>query len=141
MTDITDRLNRLTQRLAKAADPQGAAAFVAMLMQARTAAHMLHLQQNGPGSYARHMALGAFYEGIGDLADTFAESYQGRYGLITGYPAGFEAPTDPMTWITGLCDTIDSARASLPQDTYLQNIVDEIVQLAASTKYKLTYLA
>ena len=43
--------------------------------------------------------------------------------------------------VYSLCDTIDSARASLPQDSYLQNIVDEIVQLAASTKYKLTYLS
>jgi len=53
--------------------------FVGMLFLARDVAHSAHLNTR---SYAKHVALNEFYDGIIDLADKFAEAYQGKYGLI-----------------------------------------------------------
>ena len=53
--------------------------FVGMLFLARDVTHSAHLNTR---SYAKHKALQKFYENIIDLADSFAEAYQGRYGLI-----------------------------------------------------------
>ena len=35
--------------------------FLGTLMQSRTQAHVYHLQAQGMGSYAAHVALGAYY--------------------------------------------------------------------------------
>ena len=51
------------------------------LFQVRDQAHFLHLKTT---SYAEHKALDEFYEGWLDLADSFVEPYQGKYGRIEG---------------------------------------------------------
>ena len=53
--------------------------FVGHLFLARDVTHSAHLNTR---SYAKHVALNEFYDGIIDLADKFAEAYQGRHGLI-----------------------------------------------------------
>ena len=53
--------------------------FVGMMFLARDVTHSVHLNTR---SYAKHKALQKFYENIIDLADGFAEAYQGRHGLI-----------------------------------------------------------
>lgn len=55
-----------------------AAEFVGVLLHSSTAAHFLHLQT---ASYAAHKALGHYYENIVDLADKYAEAYQGITAL------------------------------------------------------------
>jgi hypothetical protein len=56
-----------------------AADFVGLFFLARDVTHSVHLNTR---SYSKHKALQKFYEGIIDLADSFAEAYQGRHGLI-----------------------------------------------------------
>lgn len=53
--------------------------FVGTLFLARDVAHSVHLNTR---SFAKHSALNSFYDEIVDLADKFAEAYQGRHGLI-----------------------------------------------------------
>ena len=53
--------------------------FVGTLFLARDVTHSVHLNTR---SYAKHVALNEFYDAIVDLADKFAEAYQGRHGLI-----------------------------------------------------------
>ena len=55
------------------------AEFIGCMFLARDVAHSVHLNTR---SYAKHKALNKFYDGIVDLADTFAEMYQGRHGLV-----------------------------------------------------------
>ena len=55
------------------------AEFVGMMFLGRDVAHSVHLNTR---SFSKHMALGTFYDGIIDLADKFAEAYQGKHGLI-----------------------------------------------------------
>lgn len=117
----------------------GAAAFTVTLLNAATVAHIYHLKST---SYAQHMALGALYEGLPGLVDGFVEAYQGKYGLITEYPSStVECGSTPIPFVESLVGYIGQARMSLPQDSELLNIVDEIAALVSSTAYKLKFLA
>ena len=113
-----------------------AAEFVGVLLHSSTATHFLHLQT---ASYAAHKALGHYYENIVDLADKYAEAYQGHYGIIplADYPEGFKVQTDAAKYADSLLTFVKGIRTDLPQDTDLQNIVDEIVGEIASLSYKL----
>jgi len=114
------------------------AKFVMVLMHSRTSAHLMHLQTK---SYAQHMALGSFYEGIGDLVDSFVEAYQGLHGVIDSYPSGYTVPSkEPVTELQSLSDTVKSMRKGLVTEGQLQNIIDEIASLIDSTIYKLKNL-
>lgn len=118
------------------------ALFIATLMQSRNQAHIYHLQTEGPGSFAAHKALNEYYDEIVDLFDGIAETYQGRYGIIRGYRMldSIREDGNPEIYFEGLSKFVETARKQLPQDSYLQNQVDEVVALIESTKYKLKFL-
>jgi len=113
--------------------------LVMRCFNARTAAHIMHLKTR---SYATHKALNDFYDDIVGLADSFAEAYQGDYGLITEYPAKYHNYSDPLEMLGELSGWIVTNRAKVcdADDTYLQNIIDEIVALIRGTQYKLRFL-
>ena len=111
--------------------------FVQCLFHAVTNAHILHLQTK---SYAVHVALGSYYNDLNELTDSYAEAYQGKYGIIEGYTTEYELPSAPLEYIILMNDYIKIARQELPQDSELQNIIDEIVALHDSTIYKLRFL-
>jgi hypothetical protein len=116
--------------------------FVCCLLNSVTTAHILHLSSR---SYSQHKALEAFYTAIGDHVDDFVEAFQGKYGLLTKYPATAELmpDADPVTYLEYLSDEVATLRRAngFPADSELQNITDEIVQLIDSTRYKLRFLA
>ena len=53
--------------------------LIGHLFLARDVTHSVHLNTR---SFAKHSALNEFYNSIVELADNFAEAYQGRHGLI-----------------------------------------------------------
>ena len=119
------------------------ASFVSTLFASRTQAHIFHLQVKGPGAYAAHKALNEYYDDIIGIVDGLIESFQGRYGIITGYKGDgviIEDTSKIIQYFEALCMYVEKNRGSLPQDSYLQNQVDEIVALIESTKYKLVNL-
>ena len=117
--------------------------YVALLFLARDMAHRAHLKASGPGSFAAHMALGTFYEGIVERADSFAEAYQGRYNELLDIPllendyAGEIADVleQQMAWIEDSREQICKRN-----ETALHNLIDEAVSLYQSTLYKLRFL-
>jgi len=113
-----------------------AAEFVGVLLHSATATHFLHLQT---ASFAGHKALGHYYENIVDLADKYAEAYQGHHGIIplADYPEGFKVQTDAAKYANSLLTFVKGIRKDLPKDTDLQNIIDEIVGEIAALLYKL----
>jgi len=113
--------------------------LVMRCFHARTAAHVLHLQTR---SYATHKALNEFYDEIIPLADTLAEVYQGDYGLIESFPAKYVHSSDGLSLMLDLGNWIEKNRSQCcdEDDTYLQNIIDEIVALVRQTSYKLKFL-
>jgi DNA-binding ferritin-like protein len=116
--------------------------FLGTLMQSRTQAHVYHLQVQGAGSFAAHKALEDYYTGIIDLVDGIAEAIQGRYGIITGYKMAdtIREDNNARMYFDGLSKFVETMRKQIPQDSYIQNQVDEIVDLIESTKYKLKFL-
>ena len=117
--------------------------FIGTLLHSAVLTHIMHLRTTGDGSYAQHKALQAYYEAIPELADTVAESIQGCYQeLITDYPTAY-ASTDanPLAYMLSLRDYVKAAREALPQDSQIQNEVDNIATLIDSTLYQLRFLA
>lgn len=116
--------------------------FFARLLNAVTETHVLHFQQTGPGSLARHMALGELYDGLSDLIDSLVEAYQGCEGvLIEDYPFERVNPgKDALAYVTALYEYIESERAGVSDETHIQNQIDEICSLVSTTKYKLERL-
>lgn len=118
-----------------------AADFVGLLFLGRDVAHSVHLNTR---SYAKHVALQGFYEGIIDLADSFAEAYQGKYGLIGGITLQTAKKTaNIVEFLQDQMDEIEANRYKVvdKECTALHNIIDEIVALYLSTLYKLRFLA
>jgi hypothetical protein len=116
---------------------ESAAAFVSVLFHSATVTHFMHLQTK---SFAQHMALGEYYDAIVELADKWAEAYQGCYDIITNYPKDFHLATEPVKYLTQIKDFVDDIRKDLPSESQLQNIVDEIADQIDSTLYKLRFL-
>lgn len=113
------------------------AEFVATLLHSSTVTHFMHWATD---SYAQHVALGEYYDQIIDLTDQFAEAYMGRYEQLTKFPSDFHEGKEPVKYLEGMKDFVEEARKELPQDTELQNIVDEIADLINTTLYKLRFL-
>lgn len=113
------------------------ALFLATMLHSGTNTHFFHWSTD---SYAKHIALGEYYDGIVDLTDTLAEAYMGKYGKISVFPSAYHQPKDPVRYIESLQKFVADARQDLPQDSELLNIVDEIADLINSTAYKLKFL-
>lgn len=112
--------------------------YVMRLMHSRTNAHIQHLQTK---SFAAHMALQGYYEGVGELVDRFVEAYQGVYGIKDDYPTAYTLETDPVKMLTGLRSWIESNRADVVDEEDLQSIIDDTLEFIASTIYKLKFLS
>jgi hypothetical protein len=118
-----------------------AADFVGTLFLARDVAHSVHLNTR---SFAKHSALAEFYDNIVDLADKFAEAYQGKYGLIGPISLmSAKKTTNIVAFLEDQASDIEAARYKVVDKacTPLQNIIDEIMGQYYSTLYKLKFLA
>jgi len=115
--------------------------FVGILFLGRDVAHSVHLNTR---SYAKHKALRRFYNDIVDMADKFAEAYQGRHGLIGAIALqSTKKPGNILEFLQAQVEEIEAMRYKVVDkaDSPLQNIIDEIVGLYLSTIYKLKFLA
>jgi hypothetical protein len=115
--------------------------FVGILFLARDVTHSVHLNTR---SYSKHKALQKFYESIIDLADSFAEAYQGRHGLMG--PISLQSAkktTNVIDFLQNQLEEIEADRYKVCEesDSAIQNLIDEIIALYLSTLYKLRFLA
>ena len=115
--------------------------FVGLLFLARDVAHSVHLNTR---SYSKHKALRGFYDNVIDLADNFAEAYQGRHGLMG--PISLQSAkktTNIIDFLQNQLEEIEADRYKIcdETDSAIQNIIDEIIALYLSTLYKLRFLA
>lgn len=111
--------------------------FFSHLFAIRDQAHKLHLSTK---SYAQHKALDGFYEGILDLIDELVETYQGQYDLVKLDFSGNENVDNPEKLVKDFSDFILKSRKLFPDETHLQNILDEMSALTYRTLYKLRFL-
>lgn len=114
------------------------AEFISALFNSRSQAHIFHLQTK---SFARHKALNAYYDAIVPLADTYAEAYQGKYGIIKGYKAPkqyLQGDDKIVKYFKDLEDVVVYFNSRLPKDDDLVNTYASILDLVHSTNYLLT---
>lgn len=119
-------------------DNKLAGTMVVNLFHSRTNAHILHLKTR---SYAEHKALGDYYDGIIDIADSLAEAYQGAHGALEFTSNEFVMATDAITMLTKLRSWVDNNRKAVSGRQEIQNLIDSIVDLIDSTLYKLKFLS
>lgn len=115
-----------------------AAQIVGTLFISRDQAHREHLRTK---SYAQHVALGDFYSAVVDLADSFAEVYQGCHEILDiPYVQPSKGSIDAV--LEHHIATIEDFRPAFKskQDAALLNIMDEISGLYSQTLYKLRNL-
>jgi len=118
-----------------------ASQLIGLLFLARDVAHSVHLNTR---SYSKHKALEGFYNRVIPLADSFAEAYQGRHGLIGPISlTGSRKTTNILDFLTESLAQIEECRYEVcdKKDTAIQNIIDEVIALYLSTIYKLRFLA
>jgi DNA-binding ferritin-like protein len=110
--------------------------LVSCLMGAIVSARIIHWNTK---SYAEHKALGKFYSGLEEMTDSYVEAYMGVYGRMGSFDLVVEhEDTTGVELVNDVSDFIQSLRAELPNDTQLQNLLDEIAALADKTAYLLT---
>ncbi len=117
--------------------------FVAGILHCLTNVRMMHWSAT---RYSTHQALGEFYDELSDNIDQFVEEFQGRYQLlnlksaISSFEASDLLPDKYLELARGNVEAIRRAEG-FPQDSSLQNVVDELVGSIDRTVYKLRFLA
>jgi len=119
------------------------AACATEMMNAAISFHKLHLKVKGDGSFAAHTALGAFYEGLHDHADTLVEGYQGVAEKILSYKdipiRTLDTVSDGVAYLRDLYNSINKLQGMMPYSEIVNNL-DLVKDSINSAKYKLLFL-
>jgi hypothetical protein len=114
--------------------------MISLMLHSRTQVHTFHLQTK---SYAEHIALNGYYDGIVDLVDGLVESYQGKYSILKGYQnyklEDYKDSTATINYLKDLCGKVEDLRDCC-KDSYIQNQIDTVCELINSTLYKMRFL-
>jgi hypothetical protein len=115
-----------------------AVTFISALKHSKEQTIIFHHQTD---NFSCHKATDTYYQEIVGLIDELIESYSGIYPKPTGYLSEpFVDYTDVPTTIKyfqELYDFVKTNRTSVMPESFLQNQIDEITQLVASTIYML----
>jgi DNA-binding ferritin-like protein len=115
--------------------------LISRVFHARNLAHFEHWRASGAGSYAKHQALGSFYEDIISALDTLVETYQGAFGLVGDVP---ETDADANTSLKLLDDTVkwieENHEKICDGNRAVANKIDEVTAIMLTTIYKLRNL-
>jgi len=113
-----------------------AAEFFSYLHMVRTTAQLTHNAQPD-GRLSTHEVMREIYEGVEDIMDGIIESYQGIYGIqrivapecksLSSTPA-----TDVAMWYKYIQDN-----RSIFEESWIQNQIDALCELLATSLYKL----
>jgi hypothetical protein len=114
--------------------------LAARVFAARNITHRAHWAAKGAGSYAEHIALGEFYDGVIDAIDSIIEVDQGMYGLIADFTVEDSKPTDMAKYLRDEGAWIEANRANFSKCSAVLNLIDGLSAIYLRTSYKLTNL-
>jgi hypothetical protein len=113
--------------------------FISVLNSAKQQAVFWHNQTE---VYSEHKTLNGFYDRITGQLDGLVESVAGIYGRPQGYEAhdfvDWTSTDDTITYFRNLYQYVQTERASLYSESWVQNQIDEISAQIAQTIYLLT---
>lgn len=114
------------------------------MMNAAISFHRLHLRVTGTGSFAAHTALGDFYEGLHDKADTLVEGYQGVSEKLLSYKDSpirtLDTVADAVGYLRDLYNTVNKVQGMMPYSEIVSNL-DLVKDSINAAKYKLIFLS
>ena len=111
--------------------------FISMLFKAKEDAHITHIEQRSR-ALAPHEALSIFYTGLDERLDTFAETVMGIHGQLT-LSFSASAISNPLSYMENLYTQVSKER-NMYEEGWIQNQLDEILQLIAHTIYRLKFV-
>lgn len=112
--------------------------FFGYVFCTRDTAHLTHLYQPNK-TLATHLALKDVYEDLTDLIDDLVEKYQGVHGLISITIPESTSASDPLAMIKEKYNWIVEYR-TIFSESWIQNIIDQIVDTLATALYKLKFV-
>jgi hypothetical protein len=113
--------------------------IAAMLMKARTDAHLTHLKQKDR-TLATHNAISMFYEGIEELVDTYVETSMGiDDSFCLDEVMESEPIENPLKYFKDLYNALQAERVNI-KESFIQNQIDEMGQLIAHTLYRIKFI-
>lgn len=93
-------------------------------------------------SFSVHKALNNYYDEIVERIDGLVESVSGIYGRPTGYelvnPVDYQSVEQVIAYFQALYAEVQSERQMTFQETWVQNQIDNVSELIASTLYLLS---
>lgn len=93
-------------------------------------------------SFSVHKALNNYYDEIVERIDGLVESVSGIYGRPMGYelvnPVDYQSVEQVITYFQALYTEVQTERMVTYQETWVQNQIDNVSELIASTLYLLS---
>lgn len=115
--------------------------LISRVFYARNVAHFEHWRAKGDGSFAKHMALGGFYDDVIDAIDKLVEAYQGAFSLIGNIPAPKVTERDVLKLLEADADWIEENHEAICKgNRAVANLVDGVTDTYLTAIYKLRNL-
>ena len=115
--------------------------LIARVFYARNVAHFEHWRAEGVGGYARHQALGEFYDNIINALDKLVEAYQGAFELIGAVPAPKTKAEDIFLILVEDAQWIEKNHEKICKgNRAIANLIDGVTEVYLTTTYKLRNL-
>lgn len=115
--------------------------LISRVFYARNLAHFAHWRAKGDGSYAKHKALGHFYEDVIGAIDPLVEAYQGAYELIGAIPVPGEMEKDILKCLESDAAWIEANHEKICKgNRAVANLIDTLTAVYLSAIYKLRNL-
>lgn len=115
--------------------------LISRVFYARNVAHFEHWRATGTGSYAKHKALGNFYDDVIEALDDVVEAYQGAFDLIGNIPAPETPKGDVLALLEADADWIEENHEDVCKgNRAVANLLDGVTGVYLSAIYKLRNL-
>ena len=115
--------------------------LISRVFYARNLAHFAHWRAKGDGSFAKHDALGVFYDGVIDTIDPLVEAWMGAYELIGAIPVPEEMEKDILKCLESDAEWIEKNHEKICKNNRaVGNLIDSVTEVYLTTVYKLRNL-
>lgn len=115
--------------------------LISRVFYARNVAHFEHWRAKGDGSFAKHQALGTFYDDVIDNLDSLVEAYQGAFELVGNIPAPETPKGDVLKLLQADAAWIEENHEDVCQgNRAVGNLLDNVTAVYLSAIYKLRNL-
>lgn len=115
--------------------------LISRVFYARNLAHFEHWRAKGEGSFAKHSALGDFYDGVIDALDPLVEAYQGAFELVGPIPAPKDMHNACLKCLEADAEWIEEHHEEICKgNRAVANLIDTLTAVYLSAIYKLRNL-